>query len=551
MEKIVDWTNSQINNPDKRMTTLELKKYLGVMLAMCVDPCSKLKQYWFDINEGKCSRKFGERFTMTYSRFDFLKSHLRFSDPAEEANILDDPACVVYWLINQFNENAERIFEPGDSLCCDESTSRHRGRSFEKSHQGAPSKATGQKKPEVGSCLRTLSDASTGALIRLELQQNDELTRRKKFFDQYPKIPALVLRLSEPWHGTKRCVCADGLFGSVATAEALYEHGLYFTGVIKKGTKHYPKKWLDRFAFGENDARGAFKTLHSRIANDQAVCLAHAWNEPDYNVRKKRSRKRTKKSGILGPKLFVSARGSFRESTSPMIKKRIIKGRLSNGKVYLGRQSFTVPIAKEVQHYFSVADSIDNHNELRQGEVKMEKISVTKRWDYRVFQTVLSMCATNAFLTYYDGEDKKPEISNFILDLAKQLTVEPESNEFFNLQTRLQKSRRSEMEDDQSTAPNKPHICVSLLAHPVTNPSGASTQRVRCRHLLENGKKCSQPTRTYCSKCSITSGPNFQLFGLCGPNTRGRCAVHHAQQAAAQEAIWNPDESSDDAGLSA
>ena len=83
------------------------------------------------------------------------------------------------------------------------------------------------------------------------------------------KTTAVTQRLTEHYHGTKRCVIGDGCFNSAKTAEAMQAWGLNFVHIVKNASAGYPKQWIREHAFGINSKRGDV-SLHSVMSMEEA-----------------------------------------------------------------------------------------------------------------------------------------------------------------------------------------------------------------------------------------------------------------------------------------
>ena len=104
-----------------------------------------------------------------------------------------------------------------------------------------------------------VADGITGIMLFLEICESKEDMSCKKFTGPHVnKSTATTLRLTEQWFGSWRIIVGDSWFASVATAIALYEHCLYFIGLVKTGYREFPKKYLSLHAFAnERNIRGA------------------------------------------------------------------------------------------------------------------------------------------------------------------------------------------------------------------------------------------------------------------------------------------------------
>ena len=99
-------------------------------------------------------------------------------------------------------------------------------------------------KLENGCELNTAAWGKGEIIIRIENVVSPGDIAVKDFESDHLHGTAVTLRLLQPWLYTNRVVYADSLFALVHTAEALYDKGMRFTGVVKTATKKYPMKYL-------------------------------------------------------------------------------------------------------------------------------------------------------------------------------------------------------------------------------------------------------------------------------------------------------------------
>ena len=82
------------------------------------------------------------------------------------------------------------------------------------------------RKPKpLGKEIKMVADAQCGVHLRIEFQRGKEEHAQQKWFAEYGHTIAQSMRLTEPWHGSKRAYAADSWFGSVTAKETLQEFG--------------------------------------------------------------------------------------------------------------------------------------------------------------------------------------------------------------------------------------------------------------------------------------------------------------------------------------
>ena len=111
-------------------------------------------------------------------------------------------------------------------------------------------------------------------MLRLELTKTASETSEKEFEGSEAHGTATALRLLEPWFHTNRHSHADSYFASVATAEACFERGFRFTGVVKNATVDFPMKHLSNLEVAD---RGQHVTMVSEGTDSRPNLLATMW----------------------------------------------------------------------------------------------------------------------------------------------------------------------------------------------------------------------------------------------------------------------------------
>ena len=217
--------------------------------------------------------RFGARFGIGRNRFDDLLRYIRFCPQSEYENKYDRWSPVRR-LIDAFNEHRAATFYPSWSICIDESISLWRGKDGNYCSDGMPHVTKIERKPKgVGAELKDAVCAQTKVIIALEIQEGKEAMASKDNVNEYTKAgTATVLRLTKPWHGSRRVINGDSAFASVTTAMACRDKGLHFTGLVKTATKMFPKQYFQSREYGNN---GDSETLTAVINGD--TYIAHCW----------------------------------------------------------------------------------------------------------------------------------------------------------------------------------------------------------------------------------------------------------------------------------
>jgi hypothetical protein len=553
---IMRWTNDNVANPAvnknkvQPVTAESFWRFIGIIYGFTTLPAGSINKYWRTEAAIICSpaHDFAKNLGMTQRRWWGIFSMLQFWAPAE-ANAQPDPWRRVRYLIEAFNDHYAVAFAPGHKITVDESMSRWLG--YDHSIGSPPSKTKMKSKPEgVGFMIKTAADSASRVIIRLDLQETTDLMKKKEFFS--PTVPlhtACTLRLVRPWRGTNRIVLGDSWFASVSTATELLRSGLYFVGLVKSNSSGFPKGWLQMHAFSDDSPRGAVQVLHSDIrlaegATPQRM-IALGWNEP---------KKRHGKS--LKPKVFVATATSGAPET-PWTRPRNV--RTESGYEWT---SIAVPQPQLVKEYFEAANAIDVANQYRQFSLNIETVWKTQNWPLRLFQTVLGVIMTNAFLAYryFQGRSGSPLLTfeEFLGNIVNSLcrgddSAAAEIATFLGKRRRRRSSASSfgegngdgdgndddddanagegdgaggDGEDDDNTQSGMPPARGDHRAIPVKGiPNGPA--HGHCR-LCPPSKKLAC---YYCPDCTKITDARKDYFFLCGPKSTRSCMFQHLEQS--------------------
>ena len=81
----------------------------------------------------------------------------------------------------------------------------------------------------VGTELKDAACAQTKIILALEIQEGKQVMASKEYVEEYTKAgTAVVLRLTQPWHGSGRVINSDFAFASITTAMACPDKGLHW-----------------------------------------------------------------------------------------------------------------------------------------------------------------------------------------------------------------------------------------------------------------------------------------------------------------------------------
>lgn len=181
---------------------------------------------------------------------------------------------------------------------------------------------------------------------------------------------AVVLKLLvAQWAGTKRIICADSCFPSIAAAMLLLMMGLRFIGVVKTATRGCPMGALSVIPV---EAHGAHTSFTHVNAEGQADTMAVMWVRQGASL-------------LHCHVLNYSFRGCVREVQMALVGARAERVALT----------FDQPAVAEI-HYSGCA-SIDSLTS-RQDDLKLEHKFVTQNWSMRVNLSLLGICIVDSWM---------------------------------------------------------------------------------------------------------------------------------------------------------
>jgi hypothetical protein len=271
-----------------------------------------------------------------------------------------------------------------------------------------------KSKPEgVGAEMKAAADGVSGIMLKLDIMEG-KVAQHAKEFSEYGEGTAVTLRLVGSYYGTARTVVADSAFSSVKTCVQLAQRGLYFMGCVKTAHVEFPSKYLRQWASGSlleqagnSPERGQHILLQSTLVGCGDVgthLYAMCWAD--------------KKA-----KCIVSTRGSTCEGP-PSRRPRHRKFE-KDGRWHTVAYEKVVKRPIMIEQFFRHFSTVDVHDHLRQGSIRMEKEWGTHCWWHRVFGTLFSMCVVDAYLAYRmdtNAREREPEdLNDFMGRLAYEL----------------------------------------------------------------------------------------------------------------------------------
>ena len=409
--------------------------------------------------------------------------------------------------VDALNAHRKRTVVPGGALSQDESMSRWRGISDRIMVEigGLPHSTSNIHKPEpVGLCIDVLVDATTGIAIQLELEKGKDVAR--EYDEMMLKGGAIVRRLAGEFAACDapgmRFVGGDSKFSSVDTSVKLYHAGLLYTGIVKTASKGFPKEELLKHQYS-----GRGDTLCYSATVDGVNLVACGWKD-------------------LKVKTLVSTAGNCLPGEESV--RHYPTGHLdANG--HLEKIEVRVPRPVLVQKYFEVTSAVDNHNKMRQGGLKLEKVFKTKTWWVRSFTTLLGMIEVDAFLAHrYLHNSSSISHETFTRRLVEQLLLLGSSN---TTDHHLRGFDCAPHQTSPHATPQFPHPlhfirALSTLEKDVTRPADRQHRCTQCK---------VKKTAYYCRTCFERGGT---LVWLCSAeHANPQCLVDHTAEVEASRFV--------------
>jgi hypothetical protein len=497
VERIVESTNAALPEGKPPLTEKELHLFLSLLLVMAVNGVGPYRVYWQESQDypGECflpNPRWG-RF-MGRNRFEDLLRYLRL-DTFTADDLKEDKWKPIRSFVDHFNAAREQFVYPGWMICVDESMSSWRGRDG-RIMNGLPHVTKIKRKPKgVGLEIKDACDVMSGIMLRLELCEGKDAMRRKPFQRELGAGTAALLRLTRPWWGSGRIVCADSAFASVKSAVELRKQGLYFLGLVKTATREFPKQYLESYPLRE---RGDHVAVTCNDGGTQLIGCA--WND----------RKR---------KLIVGTCGSTLAG-NPHEKKRWRVSETGDVETYYKK----VKRPRIVEMYFAGAPAVDIHNHYRQGGLALEEGLQTKSWWMRAFCTILGIIETDTYVAYVRFCPNASDLSHsqFTMRLAASLRdIASGASSRNALRSRTQ-PMLAPMPPSSAGYPS--HALKSLLECGRFQDRRGTTTRAKLACSI-----CKRRAHSYCASCQEDSGA---IIAVCGSGTGRECLLRHAAQRA-------------------
>ena len=462
-EVILVHINKNING--ETVTYGEFLRWLGIwlLIASVVGP----KRDAFFLNK-PCDEfseaPFRVSHYMSRRRFDKILHAIRFHKTA--APDYRDRFWEVRELIDAWNYNMQKIFQPGWVSCLDESMSPWTNKYTCPGHMVVP------RKPwPLGNEYHTICCCTSGVMYAAELVEGKDRPKEKpaEKFSSVVKngtTTSLLLRLCESIFHIGMVVILDSGFCVLRALIELKKRGVFASALIKK-RRYWPKhiKGDDIIKHFEKHKVGDTESLPGTL--DGVPFHVFAMKEPDYTMK------------------IMSTYGTNERNENHRTR-RVYKD--ENNK--LVSTSFNYP--EVISNHFKFRHAVDDHNGRRHSPICLEHVWATKYWPHRPFSFLLAVTEVNVNLAeayFVTHNDPKPQI-----EYRKLLAQDLIHNEYIVQEQVQQQTRRSKRK-----AALEVH-CLRTL-RPYKKFSGTKIIRAKSKYPQATCTMGHRKVRTYCA-CS-------------------------------------------------
>lgn len=406
---IVAETSHQLRKKGYKVVTVgEMLKFFGILVLATRYEFGERRSLWATRSQHryKPAADFGTKTGMSRKRFDQIWSCLPFSKQPDVRAPGTSHAQHGWMLVddfaNLFNDHRASMFEPSDLLCVDESIACWYELGGNWINIGLPHYVAIDRKPEDGCEIQDVTDGRLGILLCLKLVKDpNDQQEAPPSPHETPDLPhggRVAVDLVSPWFNTNRIVCADSYFASLATAREMSKLGLKFIGVVKTASKHFPMQWLNAQPMAN---RG------------DAIGLLH-YNEhgrPDLLAACYMDRTRN---------FFISNTSSLNPGTPQRRFRHRQVDTTPDAEPECVEIEVPCPVMQE--KYYTANAKVNQHNQNRQDDLKLERKIRTVDWSQRVNLSIFGVICVDTYLVYTRATEREwISKDDFYIRLATEL----------------------------------------------------------------------------------------------------------------------------------
>lgn len=441
----------------------EFLRWLGLWYLIATTHCGSRRDFWsgmpVDLFQGAPFRLHD---LMSRNRFEAILSAIQLTNAAPP--VYQDRFWEVRQLISAFGEHMTSLFSCSWVACLDESMIAWINR------WTCPGWMVVPRKPHpMGNEVHTICCALSGIMFGIELVEGKDEPPEKPVdpTNAHGKTVGLLLRLCKPLYATGCVVILDSGFCVLKGIIELLKNGVFASALIKK--RRYWPRYVDGDAIDArmaNKAVGECDALHGTI--DGTGYALFAMKEPDYTMK------------IMSTYGGLIVKDGERDSIRTTAGNRV-----------------TFKYTEVFSNHFQFRHAVDDHNNLRQGEISLEQTWGTHRWPLRIFAFILAVVEVNCYLAFryfvWTKEAEKYDFIPFRKRLAKALI----HNEYIVPTTPNGGIRRSRRQTENR------HTLETAPSHATKIVNGAWEKTAKKKHQQYTckGAKCKKLIRTYCA-CS-------------------------------------------------
>lgn len=366
-----DYAAANCNPKMKKIDLDELMKFLGILWYMALVDKGEMRNYWLDNEEDKIfpgASSTSMSSIMSWRRFLYIRSNLRFRGPVTSAELSRDPAAKIRPLISILKKRCCYHVIPGRNVAVDEASIACRSKYARHLIVYNPRKPSGKYHFKLYVCCCSTSWIVINFKLHCSSDLNDrldnvvsatEIERISALTKHSSEIRKHVIEVTSSLEGSRRIVNTDNFYTSCLLLESLRTLGLYCRGTVRASSKHFP-----RFTMIESSDR------MERGCMKQGVCLekhivAASWVDGS----------------------IVNVVSNADDSGTSTVYRRIKQN----------LQPFKSP--KCVREYNSAMQGVDRHDQLR-GRFSVADGHSFKKWHKKLAMAMIDIARCNAYVCH-------------------------------------------------------------------------------------------------------------------------------------------------------